>query len=45
MFKKRFLALFLMINILGLLNAGYSQNKEKEYNQQYNPVSLIKRLS
>ncbi|HNX23500.1 MAG TPA: hypothetical protein PKG60_05600 [Spirochaetota bacterium] len=45
MFRKRFLALFLVINIFGLFNAGYSQTEEKKYNQQYNPVSLIKRLS
>ena len=45
MFRKRFLALFLVINIFGLFNAGYSQTEETKYNQQYNPVSLIKRLS
>lgn len=45
MFRRRFLAFFLVINFLGLFNAGYSQNEEKKYNQQYNPVSLIKRLS
>lgn len=45
MFRKRFLALFLVINIFGLFNAGYSQAQENAYNQQYNPVSLIKRLS
>ncbi len=45
MFRKRFLALFLVINIFGLFSAGYSQTEEKKFNQQYNPVSLIKRLS
>jgi len=45
MFKKRFLALFLVINIFGIFNMGYSQTEEKKYNQQYNPVSLVKRLS
>jgi len=45
MFKKRFLAMFLTISFFSLLNLGYSQTEEKKYNQQYNPVSLIKRLS
>jgi len=45
MFRKQLLALFLVINIFGIFNAGYSQIEEKKYNQQYNPVSLIKRLS
>jgi hypothetical protein len=45
MFRKRFLALLLVINIFGLFSAGYSQTQGNSYNQQYNPVSLIKRLS
>lgn len=45
MLRKRFLVLFIVINIFGAFNAGYSQTEEKKYNQQYNPVSLIKRLS
>lgn len=45
MLRKRFLVLFIVINIFGAFNAGYSQSEEKKYNQQYNPVSLIKRLS
>lgn len=45
MFRKQILALFLVINILGLFNSGYSQSEEKKYNQQYNPVTLVKRLS
>ncbi len=45
MFRKRFLALFLVISVVGLFNAGYSQTDDKKFNQQYDPVSLIKRLS
>ncbi len=45
MFRKRFLALFLIINFFGIFNAVYSQTEEKKFNQQYNPVSLVKRLS
>ena len=37
--------MFLTISFFSLLNLGYSQTEEKKYNQQYNPVSLIKRLS
>lgn len=45
MLRKRFLVLFFVINIFGAFNTGYSQTDETKYNQQYNPVSLIKRLS
>lgn len=45
MFNKRLLALFFVINIFGISGAVFSQTEEKKYNQQYNTVSLIKRLS
>jgi len=45
MLRKRFLVLFIVINIFGAFNTGYSQTEVSKYNQQYNPVSLIKRLS
>lgn len=45
MFRKRFFALFMIISIMGIFSAGYTQSNEQAYNQQYNPVSLIKRLS
>ena len=49
MFKKRILVLFLAVNMFVLFNEGYSQNETKSednnYNQNFNPTSLIKRLS
>lgn len=45
MLRKKVLVLFVIMNIVGIFGAGYSQTDEKKYNQQYNPVSLIKRLS
>jgi hypothetical protein len=45
MIRKRFLVMLLVINIFTVFNTGYTQNEEKKYNQQYNTVSLIKRLS
>ncbi len=45
MFRKQVLTLFLIINFCGFFNAGYSQTGEKSFNPQYNPVSIVHRLS
>ncbi|MCL2154654.1 MAG: hypothetical protein FWH53_03210 [Leptospirales bacterium] len=49
MLKKGVLALFLTVNMFVLFSEGYSQNETKDedskYYQQFNPASLIKRLS
>ena len=49
MFKKRILALCLVVNMFALFNEGYSQNttenEDHKYFQRVNSVSLIKRLS
>lgn len=45
MLRKWFLVLFIAINFSGVFSAAFSQTEESKYNQQYNPVSLIKRLS
>lgn len=45
MIRRLFLALLVFINIFSFSSGVHAQEGEKQYNSQYNPTSVVKRLS